>query len=124
MRIVLIFSLAFWLLVGCIYESSAEDAPLVQDPLLWTAEATLAADWLQTRQIALHPEKYYEINPLIGPHPSQGLVNSYFALCALAEYKSASYLPKREREWFLLALTSMEASYVAHNWRVGLRIGF
>jgi len=34
-------------------------------------------DWNQSKDIARHPEKYYEGNPLLGKHPSQGRLNSY-----------------------------------------------
>lgn len=42
---------------------------------------TLIIDWLQTRYIAKHPEKYSELNVILGPHPSVVAVNIYFMIC-------------------------------------------
>ena len=35
-------------------------------------------DWAQTRQIAAQPDKWLELNPLLGQHPSRAKVNIIF----------------------------------------------
>jgi dimethylglycine dehydrogenase len=38
----------------------------------------MMADYLQTLEISRNPDKYYERNPILGNHPSQGEVTAYF----------------------------------------------
>lgn len=57
--------------------------------ILYVAVVTLVLcillflDWKQTRKIAMKPEKWTELNPLLGPHPSVENVNLYFAIVVL-----------------------------------------
>ncbi len=53
----------------------------------WTKQDTVreatwmalnGVDWLQTRQIALQPNRFYEYSPILGKHPSVERVNLYF----------------------------------------------
>jgi hypothetical protein len=41
----------------------------------------LAMDWLQTLWIARNPLRVYEINVILGKHPSVAAVCLYFAIC-------------------------------------------
>jgi hypothetical protein len=68
----------------------------------WTTEdtagqmarlAVMAADWSQTRYISAHPDKFYEKNWALGRHPSDGSVNTYFALYGLVDTLVAIALP-------------------------------
>ncbi|KXU87035.1 hypothetical protein CR51_36220 [Caballeronia megalochromosomata] len=38
----------------------------------------LMFDWFQTLTIAGHPERFSEVNPILGQHPSKTAVNVYF----------------------------------------------
>ena len=45
--------------------------------------ALLIMDWKQTRQIALHPEKWSEMNPILGKHPKTAKVDIYFSIVVI-----------------------------------------
>jgi hypothetical protein len=83
-----------------------------------------AVDWLQTREIAKNPEKYYEMNPILGSHPSTKEVDAYFAACALAHTGVAMALPPKWREPWQYLWIGLEAATVAHNYNIGIKIDF
>lgn len=91
--------------------------------LALTAAAVLllCADWSQTRYIAKHPDTCREINVILGPHPTVGSVNVYFAACIGATILAANLLPAL---WALIAgglLVSVEAFVVIRNHTLGVR---
>ncbi len=43
----------------------------------------LGIDWLQTLYIAKHPLEYFEVNFILGKHPTVQRVTAYFAAWAL-----------------------------------------
>jgi hypothetical protein len=55
---------------------------------------SIALDWLQTHQIATHPNQWSETNPILGKHPSVGKVNSYFIACEVGHAAISYLLPK------------------------------
>ena len=81
----------------------------------------LVVDYLQTRQIAKQPELYYEINPVLGKHPSLGTVNTYFAGAAILGYLALDALPSDMRSWALGAGIVLELAVTAHNNTIGLK---
>lgn len=56
----------------------------------------MVVDWRQTVEIA-NNGAYHEISPLIGSHPSEGRVNTYFALSWLFKTAVALVLPGDEK---------------------------
>lgn len=89
------------------------------------ALATLtAADWAQTRNIARHPVRWHETNPLLGEHPSVGAVDRHFALSAVLGAAALHALPSRYRDMALNAGLVIEATCVANNLRLGIGIKF
>ncbi|WP_374245263.1 hypothetical protein [Zoogloea sp.] len=89
------------------------------------ALATLtAADWAQTRNIARHPVRWHENNPLLGEHPSTGAVDRHFIAGALIGAVVLDALPTPYRDWALNAGLVLEAGCVANNLRLGIGIKF
>lgn len=89
------------------------------------ALATLtAADWAQTRNIASHPVRWHETNPLLGEHPSVGEVDRHFALSAMVGAAALHALPSRYRDMALNAGLVIEGTCVANNLRLGIGIKF
>jgi len=92
------------------------------------------ADWNQTREIARNPQQYWEVNPVLGKHPSIKRVDSYMAFSALAHI-GISYAiaplcdaigasPRKCREGFQYLTLGGKASLVYHNNRIGLSWDF
>lgn len=50
-------------------------------------------DMRQTMSIADQPERYHEINPVIGRHPSREWVVGYFVLSGIAHIAAVHFLP-------------------------------
>ena len=92
--------------------------------LLATALTASALDWAQTRYIARHPDRFHEINPILGRHPSVGRVDAYFALCGLAAVGLTAVLSKTHRRWFLAGVTVVETAFVLHNDGIGIKARF
>lgn len=92
--------------------------------LLGGALATLAADWGQTRAIAQQPDRFHEINPILGRHPSIGRVNSYFALAMLGTAGLAFALPREYSRIFLGGVVLLEAAVIVNNHGIGIRARF
>jgi hypothetical protein len=81
-------------------------------------------DWAQTRYLAEHPERYHEINPFLGEHPSLGRVNTLFALSIVANAGVTWLAPARYRPYWQYGRIGIEAILVVHNARVGIRMDF
>ncbi len=93
----------------------------------WKREAAFAAltvmDWQQTHDIARHPGMF-ELNPLLGRHPSAGRIDRYFAASLLAHVALARILAPQYRVTFQRATIVAEAVVVGRNTYLGLRVQF
>jgi len=85
--------------------------------------AVSLADWGQTLNIE-ERDGCHEQNPMLGPHPSRGQVNTYFAASLLLHLGIVWALPARFRPAFQYASLGFELGIVGHNARLGLRITF
>lgn len=82
------------------------------------------ADWGQTLDIADHPERFYERNPVLGRHPSRGEVNRWFLGTALLHPVVSYVLPKPYREVWQYVTIGVEVGCVGSNARIGVGFGF
>lgn len=93
----------------------------------WWREAAFAGllvmDWQQTHDIGRHPGMY-ELNPLLGRHPSAGRIDRYFAASLAAHAVIAYALPAPQRRMFQNATVVAEAVVVGRNAYLGLRVTF
>src|SRR5438477_13067046 len=81
----------------------------------------LLVDAAQTRDLARRGwPGFREANPLLGPRPSVGQVNTYTALAAAATMTAAAAAPRRLRPWLLGAALAVEAVTVGGSVRNGL----
>ena len=97
-----------------------------------SAMALMAVDWGQTRYIAQHPE-YYEVNPILGRHPSTKAVDLYF-VGAMIVHPVISYLLPSKAEIFGVTINPrriwqagtivLELGCVANNARLGIGFSF
>ena len=86
--------------------------------------ALMGIDWAQTRKIAQNPDKYSEMNPVLGSHPSTEKVDAYFLTCAAAHTVVSMVLPPEYRVLWQYIWIGLEAGTVAHNASIGLGVGF
>ncbi len=84
----------------------------------------LAADWRQTQQIVEKPQQYYETNYILGPHPTMGVVNRYFAASMVTTFLVSEYAPTGTAKTILRGLTLFEGGVIMHNWNIGLKFNF
>jgi hypothetical protein len=84
----------------------------------YTLEALTATSLLidrdQTQQIASHPD-LIETNRILGQHPSNTKINTYFALMELGQLGIADVLPNPYRNIFLGTVTTVEVLTIRKN---------
>lgn len=106
---------------GPIYASDWTDADTA-----WQASylALHVADWGQTRHIAKNPGEYYEVNPLLGDHPSVRRVDTYMAVSAITHTAIAYCLSPDWRRRFQQVTVGIKAGVVGYNYSIGLKMDF
>lgn len=101
----------------------AQDVWTTKDTLAQVAvTTTLLMDWHQTRQIAAQPNKYYEMNPVLGSHPSTDKVNAYFAGAIVGSAIVAYLLPSPWRQGLQYGTIAVELVVIGRNKSIGLRL--
>lgn len=81
-----------------------------------------AVDWGQTRNIAKHPEKWTEVNPILGKHPTVGEVDRYFAASLLAHAAVSAALPNPWRKRWQYLTSGFEMIMIGNNLAIGIRM--
>lgn len=85
--------------------------------------AALLIDAAQTRRLAAGGWRdYTESNPLLGPRPSVGQLNTYTAVAGLSVLGIAAIAPRRARPWILGAALAVEAVTLGAMLRQGVAI--
>lgn len=92
-------------------------------PSIWLAPALLAmaGDWLQTIDIARNPEKFSEVNPLLGRDPSVGQVNTLVGLGAATLVGANFLLPRKWARLLDQVVLAVEVMALVSNHRQGIR---
>jgi hypothetical protein len=83
----------------------------------------MAVDYKQTLDIKNNPNMW-EQNPLLGKHPSDKKIKTYFVATSLAHVGIAMILPKEHREVWQYVGIALEALVVIHNKKMGLQFSF
>jgi hypothetical protein len=81
-------------------------------------------DMGQTLDIAGQPDKYYEVNPVLGRQPSQSAVYAYFLTTSLLHIGVTHVLPAKYRPWFQGVTIGLSGACVIHNYSIGLQVRF
>lgn len=89
-----------------------------------TYSALHVADWNQTRRIAASNGRWIELNPILGPSPSQSRVNRYFAATLVAHWAITYTLPERWRKPWQETTIILQASVIQSNYRLGISASF
>lgn len=80
-------------------------------------------DYLQTKDIKNHPGMY-ETNPILGAHPSNRRIASYFILAAAGHSILAYNMKPEMRRNFQYATIALQIAVILHNKRIGLNYEF
>jgi hypothetical protein len=103
----------------------AADKWSTQDKTMQATYLTLKfIDWRQTRTIAKNPDDYYEMNPILGRHPSTTEVDIYFATTAILNTVITHYLPSKYRPWWQGISITVSGTCVVNNFAVGIKMDF
>lgn len=90
----------------------------------WVWQGLHLVDGLQTYQVALHPDKYRETNPLLGPNPSKGEVIGYTVGVAALHMAATMYFQEKygvdspSVKFFQYATLAIKGTGVALNFKV------
>ena len=96
-----------------------------QDRILeGTFIAAELCDWGQTLDIAKRPGSYQEDNHLLGRHPSNATVNTYFAASIAAHALVANQLSGTWRTAWQAMWIGFEVGTVQRNYAIGIRFNF
>jgi hypothetical protein len=68
--------------------------------------------------------KYFEVNPLLGKHPSLKKVNEYFSLCILTDVLISNHSSSEFHKWWDIVGLTLESYCVTHNWKMGVGFKF
>ena len=99
----------------------------------WTMENTLwegfnvivqTIDWGQSYNIVNNPDRYYETNKLLGPHPSKKEVDKFFITSIVGHAVISYVLPKDYRQAWQLITLGMHIENAGKNYAIGLRVDF
>jgi hypothetical protein len=67
---------------------------------------------------------YYELNPLIGPHPSPGRLAAFQVGAIVGNYFLSDWLGHENRLFWLKTHVAVELVIIGHNLSIGARLGF
>lgn len=86
-------------------------------------------DWGTTRDIAKNPNKFHELNPILGKHPSVGEVDTYMTLSLIGHTVVSSLLPSEYkgwhvRRWWQGMTIGFKGGLVINNFSIGLKVNF
>ena len=84
-------------------------------------------DWRQTReftQASYYTLGNYELNPIMGKHPSHTTVNETFLIGSIGHYAISRMLPAKARHIWQYVTIGFESGVVGHNYQIGIRAKF
>ena len=101
-----------------------------KEPLTETDKAGIIAfnilqtiDMLQTLEIA-NNDNYYEKNKILGKHPNEFQVITYFIARGFAHYEATKMIPEKYRSMWHTYNVVYNYDVIRDNHSIGIRIGF
>ncbi len=88
------------------------------------ANAMVVADYLQTRRVIDDPQRYEELNPILGSQPTEARLNVYYLLSVGALNLARWMLPERQVRLLYQSVTAVEVMAVGRNYMLGVEFGF
>lgn len=87
-------------------------------------QAMHVIDYHQTMNVVNHPDKYRELNPVIGEHPSRDRLNAFMFTGAVLHIGVTHFLPAKWRPYWQYLTIGIKAGCIVQNLNTGLRIDF
>lgn len=116
------------LLTSCLAHASPFEGWTDEEKAWFVAsEVSQILDYQTTRNVLYQKPKwknYYEVNPLLGRHPSQGKLNIAEVATIVGDYYFSDWLSHDNRLLWLRAHTIIELGITAHNLNIGAEIRF
>jgi len=81
-----------------------------------------AVDWRQTAYAMDRPDKYEELNPILGKHPSEGRLNLFILTTTIGHILITNYIPKEHRSVWQNISIGFKLGAVSNNFYVGAKI--
>ena len=75
-------------------------------------------------QVVNFIDRWYETNPILGKHPQQHEVITYFMIRGAMHYHTTKWLPKKFRPAWLTITFLPQIPLIEHNHNLGIRIGW
>lgn len=97
------------------HQSASAQRKISLENVALAASSSLAitGDWMMTRRnMAIGG---YEMNPILGPHPSAGRVNAFCGAAFVGNLVLGIALPTKWRNYFWGGVTALESSAVLLN---------
>ena len=81
-------------------------------------------DWGQTLDIAKNPDRFHEVNPILGKHPSVNKVNMFMALGTVINPLIVHVVPSKWRPYFQGLSIGVKTGCVVNNYYAGMHVNF
>ena len=119
-----------WIIVSVADSKANPFEKYYQEPLTQTDKVNVVLfnvlqgiDMLQTLEIA-NNDKYHETNPILGKHPSEAQVITYFIARGLAHYELLKIIPQKYRNIYHTYNIVYNYDTIRDNHNIGIRIDF
>ena len=123
-KLILIFLLTFTSAIAIdLQKYYKEDLTEVDKANIVLFNVLQGIDMLQTLEIA-NNDAYYETNPILGKHPSEAEVVTYFIARGFAHYQATRMIPQRYRNLFHGYNVFYNYNVIRDNHQLGIRIDF
>lgn len=116
--------LLFWFCMGIAQYARAADLDTTDKVLFGSFVALQLVDVAQTNEAHKHPEKWEEQNPLYGSDPKMATVVAVKSAITTGVYFLSVNMNSQDRKLMLGLVNLLQLSIVAHNYSIGVRIGF
>lgn len=78
--------------------------------------------WMRQQNEKSFFPKYEETNPILGPHPSRGQINRYFAVSSALHLAVSYFIPDEYRPYWQWITIGIEGGVVAQNMSMGIGV--
>ena len=116
----------------CLFLLALFATPSISSSSQWTKKDTAyeltyavfhVVDWGQTLYVARN-DGFSELNPILGPEPSVGEVNTYFLSTLIGHFAVSYFLPEEYRRYWQIGTIILQFGITARNAALGVKVSF